>query len=133
MSDKSDPIADLLTRIRNACGAKRPFFDIQHSNIKENIVKVLKEEGFISHYLFKEENKKGTMRVFLKYSQEREPAIGMVKRMSKPSCRMYVSQQQLPRVRGGMGIAIVSTSKGVMEGEKARKENLGGELLCLVW
>lgn len=129
----NDPIADLLTRIRNGCMAKLRFIEIPHSKMKEQITKVLKEQGFIAHYLIKEENKRGTIRIFLKYTKERNPIIQGLRRYSKSSLRKYSGHNDIPRVYGGMGIAIVSTSRGVMEGEQARKEKVGGEVLCLAW
>jgi small subunit ribosomal protein S8 len=133
MGSTSDPIADLLTRLRNASCAKHRYIDVGYSQVKEAIIKILKEKGFVAHYLVKEEKKKGTMRVFLKYGGEREPVIHELTRVSKPSLRKYVSYDQIPRVLGGMGIAIVSTSKGIMEGDTARQQKIGGELLCLAW
>lgn len=129
----NDPIADLLTRLRNASSARHRYIDISYSKMKEAIVKILKEKGFVSQYLIKEEKKKGTMRIFLKYVTQREPVIHGLKRVSKPSLRKYVSCGQIPRVLGGMGISIVSTSRGVMEGDRAREQKVGGELLCLAW
>jgi small subunit ribosomal protein S8 len=133
MGTTSDPIADLLTRLRNAKNARKRFIDIGHSNIKEAIVKILKEEGFLAQYLIKEENKKTTMRVFLKYAGQREPVIHDLKRISTPSRRHYARRNKIPYVFGGMGISILSTSKGILEGKRARAEKVGGELLCLVW
>jgi small subunit ribosomal protein S8 len=132
MGSFSDPIANLLTKIRNAKEAEHRYIDIEWSVLKEEIVKILKEQGFISQVLVKEEKKKKTMRVFLKYSG-RTSVIQTIKRMSKPSLRQYVSYQDIPYVMGGTGIAILSTSKGVMVGQKAREQKVGGELLCLVW
>lgn len=128
-----DPIADLLTRIRNASKAKKRFVDIDHSKMKEGIVRVLKEKGFVAQYLIKEENKKSKMRIFLKFKDNREQVIQGIKRISRPSLRRYVTYQDIPRVFGGMGIAILSTSKGLMDGEQARKTGLGGELLATAW
>lgn len=133
MGSYNDPISDLLTRIRNAGKAKNRYFDIGHSNVKESIVKILKEKGFISHFLIKEENKKATIRVFLKYSLSRESAVQGLKRMSKPSLRQYVSYSKIPSVFKGMGISILSTSHGIMDGKSAKEKKVGGELLCLVW
>jgi len=127
----SDPIADYLTRIRNAKRAKHRFLDLRYSKMKLNISKVLKEAGFIENYLVNEE--KHALRIFLKYSKNRESVIHELKRVSKPSARKYVSADNIPRVLGGMGIAILSTPKGVISGHKAWKERVGGELLCLVW
>lgn len=126
-----DPIADLLTRIRNARKARHSYVDFATSRIKVNIIKILQEQGFVNNFLVDEEEGRG--RVFLKYAQGREPVIQGLKRVSTPGLRRYVSASQIPVVLSGMGIAIVSTSKGVMDGESARKQKLGGELLCLVW
>jgi small subunit ribosomal protein S8 len=128
-----DPIADLLTRVRNASMAKHRYVEVQHSKLKEAIIKVLKEKGFIAYYLVKEEDKKVKMRIFLKYAKEREPVISGLKRMSTPSLRRYVSKNDIPRVFGGLGIAIVSTPKGLMDGEQARAAGVGGELIALAW
>jgi small subunit ribosomal protein S8 len=133
MGALNDPIADLLTRLRNGSRARHRYIDVSYSKMKEAVVKILKEKGFVAHYLIKEEKKKGTMRIFLKYAAQREPVIHGLRRMSKPSLRKYVSYGQIPRVLGGMGITIVSTSKGVMEGDMARQQKIGGELLCLAW
>lgn len=133
MGSVNDPIADLLTRIRNASMARHRYIDIELSKMKEAIVKILKNKGFVSQYLVKEENKKGTMRIFLKYAAQREPIIHGLTRVSKPSRRKYVTSDEIPRVLRGMGISIISTSKGVMEGEAARELNIGGELICLAW
>lgn len=128
----SDSIADLLTRIRNALMAEHLYVDVQHSKMREAIVKILKQSGFIAHYLVKEENRKRTMRVFLRYD-DRKPVIRQLKRVSKPSRRVYVPAAKIPYVFGNMGISVLSTSQGVLEGSVARSKNLGGELLCLVW
>ncbi len=129
----SDPIADLLTRIRNASTARHRYLDVSWSKMREAIVKILKENGFVAHFLVKEENKKKTMRIFLKYTPQREPVINGLKRVSKPSLRRYVTHNEIPRVLGGMGISIVSTSSGVIDGKTARGKKIGGELLCLAW
>jgi small subunit ribosomal protein S8 len=129
----SDPIADLLTRIRNASQARLKFVDIPHSKMKEAIVASLKKKGYIAQYLVKEENKRGTIRVFLKYSTNRTPVIMGLRRMSKPSLRRYVTAKKIPYVLGGIGTAIISTSRGVMDGKSAKQQGVGGELLALVW
>lgn len=126
-----DPIADLLTRIRNAKSAKHRFVDFRPSKIKMDIVKVLHEQGFVDKFMINEE--KGQARVFLKYAGGREPVIKGLNRMSSPSLRRYVGYKKIPRIYGGMGIAILSTPAGVVDGETARRNKLGGELLCLVW
>lgn len=129
----NDPIADLLTRIRNAGMAKKRFFDIDHSKIKENIISELKKMGYIAHFLVKEENKKSTIRVFLKYSESREHLIHEIKRISKSSVRKYIPYKQIPVVRQGLGAWILTTSRGVMNGDSARKLKVGGEVLCEIW
>lgn len=129
----NDPIADLLTRLRNSSKAKLRFIDVEWSKMKESITKVLKKTGFISHYLIKEEKKKTVMRIFLKYGLENEPVLNQLERISKSSCRKYVSYKDVPTVRGGIGIAILSTPRGVLEGAQAIEEKVGGELLCLVY
>ncbi|ANH78435.1 30S ribosomal protein S8 [Candidatus Chlamydia sanziniae] len=133
MGMTSDSIADLLTRIRNALMAEHLYVDVEHSKMREAIVKILKQKGFIAHYLVKEENRKRAMRVFLQYYADRKPAIRQLKRVSKPSRRVYVAATQIPYVFGNMGISVLSTSQGVVEGAFARSKNIGGELLCLVW
>lgn len=127
---QSDKIADLLTRLRNAASARHRFVDIHLSKMKKSIVAVLQQKGFIEQFLINE--KTGKMRIFLKYTDGREPVLSMLKRMSSPGLRRYVGSQKIPRVRGGLGMAIVSTPKGVMDGDSAREQNLGGELICLV-
>lgn len=129
----NDPIADLLTRMRNASRARHRFLDIRHSKMKESIVKILKENHFVAHYLVKEEHKKKTMRIFLKYTAEREEIFHGLSRASKSSLRKYVSHHHIPRVLGDTGLAILSTSKGVIEGKRAKELRVGGELVCLVW
>lgn len=129
----NDPIADLLTRIRNACKAQHRYIDVGFSKMKEAIVKILKEHGYVAYYLVKEEKKKKTMRIFLKYTSKREPVINGLKRVSKPSLRQYVNYKDIPHILGDMGISIVSTSKGVLEGNEARELKVGGELLCYAW
>jgi small subunit ribosomal protein S8 len=126
-----DPIADLLTRIRNAKSARHRFVDFRPSKIKMDIVKVLHEQGFVDKFMVNEE--KGQARLFLKYAGGREPVIKGLKRMSSPSVRLYVGCRQIPKIYGGMGVAILSTPGGVVDGETARRNKLGGELLCLVW
>ncbi len=126
-----DPIADLLTRIRNAKLAKHRYVDFRLSGIKLEIVKVLQQQGFVDDYLVNDE--KGEARVFLRYMSGREPVIQGLKRVSSPGLRRYVTYRKIPKVLGGMGTAILSTSQGVLDGETARQKKVGGELLCLVW
>lgn len=129
----SDPIADLLTRIRNASQAKHKFVDISWSKLKEEIARVLLEEGYVQHFLVSKEEPKRTLRIYLKYGKGRKPVINSINRHSKPGVRKYVTKENIPMVLGGMGTSILTTSKGVMSGLKARKESVGGEVLCFVW
>ena len=130
----SDPIADFLTRIRNALKAQHRYVDIGWSKLKQNIADILKNQGFIEGYLVKHDNKnRGTIRIFLKYGEGRQPVIQGIKRVSKPGLRQYVGYQDIPKFFGGMGLSIVSTSRGVMAGSDAKDLKIGGELLCLVW
>ncbi len=133
MSGVSDPIADLLTRLRNAAKAKLRYVDVSTSKIKIAIVEILKEQGYIENFLVKMDETRGKMRIFLKYGARRESIIQGLKRASKPGLRRYVSYQDIPLVLGGMGVAILSTSKGVIAGKQAYREKTGGELLCYVW
>ncbi|MDB4859384.1 30S ribosomal protein S8 [Candidatus Marinimicrobia bacterium] len=129
----NDPIADLLTRIRNASSVSKKWVDVKCSNVNIRILFILKEEYFIRDYVKIEDNKQGILRVYLKYSYDDKPVIRGLKRISTPGCREYVSVEKLPRVLNGMGISIVSTSKGVMSNKKAKNLNIGGEILCHVW
>ncbi len=126
----SDPIAELLTRIRNSKEAKQRFLDINLSREKLNIVKILKKMGFIRNYLVNE--KKRIMRIFLKYSKRRSVITGL-KRVSRPGLRKYVGYDEIPVIFGGIGMVILSTSKGIIDGKKARDMKVGGELLCYIW
>ena len=127
----SDPIADLLTRVRNASSAKHRYTDVHSTKLLVSLVKVMQNKGFIENFLINEEQRK--MRIFLKYATGRESLITGLKRYSRPSLRRYVQSQKIPRIDGGMGLVVLSTSKGVMDGESARKLGVGGELLCLIW
>ena len=127
----NDPIADLLTRIRNAKDARHRFVDFRPSKLKLEIIRILHEQGFVDKCLHDE--KTGRARVFLKYAQGRDSIIKGLKRVSSPSLRKYVGYKEIPRIFGGLGIAIMSTPGGVLDGETARKQKVGGELLCLVW
>jgi small subunit ribosomal protein S8 len=129
----SDPIADMLTRIRNAGKAEFNSVDIPGSNLKIELAKVLKDEGYIRNYKFLKDSKQGTLRVYLKYDQGQTPAIYSLKRVSKPSRRVYVKNKEVKPVFNGLGIAILSTSHGIMTDKRARKENVGGEVLCTIW
>jgi small subunit ribosomal protein S8 len=130
----NDPISDLLTRIRNAMHAEHRYVDINWSKIKQKIVEILQKQGFIENFLVKvDENKRGQIRVFLKYKEGRKPVILGLKRVSKPGCRRYITCEDIPYFYGGMGVSILSTSSGVMDGREAKNKKIGGELLCLVW
>lgn len=129
----SDSIADLLTRLRNACMIQRRFVDIPWSKIKEDIVRILKEQGFIQNFLVRKDQRQGMIRIFVKYAEGRKPVICGIERVSKPSVRRYVNYKEIPSILGGIGISIISTSQGVMSGMDARKRKIGGEILCNVW
>ena len=129
----TDPVADFLTRIRNAQMASKPWTDIPVSKLKIRLSYVLKEENFIRDYILIKEDPQDSLRVFLNYDYSDKPVIHGIKRISKPGCRNYVSSEKLPRVLNGLGIAILSTSKGVMSNKKAELLNVGGEVLCQVW
>lgn len=129
----TDPIADMLTRIRNANIAYLSQVEIPHSKIKEEIAKILKAEGFIKDYEVTEEFSHMVIKVTLKYSENKERVIKTLKRVSKPGVRIYTPAKKIPRLLGGLGLVIMSTSKGLMTGKKAYKLGLGGEILCYVW
>jgi len=129
----SDPIADFLTRIRNAQQAHHRWTDIPSSNLKVRIALLLKLEGFIKDFVIVEDDKQNMLRVYIKYTTDGTPVINGLKRISRPGRREYVSADNLPRVRNGLGVAILTTSKGVVTEKQARKENIGGEVLCYIW
>jgi small subunit ribosomal protein S8 len=130
----TDPIADLLTRIRNGIQAHHDRVELPSSKLKVEIARILKSEGFISNFKLVDENKtQGVLRIYLKYSEDGEPVIHGIERISRPGRRVYRNKQEIPRVLGGLGLAIVSTSKGVLAGHDAVKNGVGGEVLCQVW
>ena len=129
----NDPIADMLTRIRNAQVAKHDSVTMPASNMKKSIAKLLQEEGYIKSYEFIDDGLQGNIKITLKYLDKKQPVIVGLKLISKPGLRVYAACEDLPKVLGGLGIAIISTSKGIMTDKAARKENLGGEVLCYVW
>lgn len=129
----TDPIADLLTRIRNASMAKLQKVDIPSSNVKVNIANVLKNEGYIKNYKVIADDKQGVLRIYLKFIDEKDAVINEIKRVSKPGGRRYVKCDDIPKVKNGLGIAILSTSKGIIADKAAREAGIGGELLCTVW
>jgi small subunit ribosomal protein S8 len=129
----SDPVADMLTRVRNALKARHQKVDVPASKLKMEIARILKEEGFIVNYKLAEDGTQKTIRIYLKYTPANQPAIAKIERVSRPGCRVYVGSKEIPRVLGGLGVNILTTPRGVMTGRDARKENIGGELLCQVW
>ena len=129
----TDPIADMLTRIRNAAHAGHRSTDIPASNIKISIARILKEEHFIRNYRVLTDDKQGMLRVYLRYLEKGEPVIEGIERVSRPGLRVYVGKDDIPRVAGGYGISILSTSRGVLTGKNANRLDVGGEVLCKVW
>ena len=129
----TDPIADLLTRIRNAFRVEKRWVDVPSSQMKKRIIYILKEESYIEDFIFIKDGNKETIRIFLKYDHQGKPVIDGIVRVSKPGCRVYVNSNQIPRVLDGLGIAILSTSKGVISNKTAKNLNIGGEHICNVW
>ena len=129
----TDPIAAMLTRIRNSSDAKHDSVDVPASNVKKEIAKILLDEGFVKSYDVIEDGKQGIIRVDLKYGPQSQKVISGIKRISKPGLRVQVKADEVPRVLGGLGIAVISTSKGMMTDKIARKEGVGGEVVCYVW
>lgn len=129
----TDPLADMFTRIRNASMARHEKVDVPASKLKLEIARILKEEGYIKNFKLTRDDRQGVLRIFLKYEDDKRPVIEGIKRVSRPGRRVYAGAQEIPKVLGGLGIAIVSTSKGVMTDHEARKLNVGGEVLCYVW
>ena len=128
----TDPVADFLARIRNAIRARHQKLDVPASKLKAEIARILKEEGYISNYKTQEEDGRQVLRVYLKYAGT-EAAIRDLARVSRPGCRVYIGRDEIKRVQGGLGISIMTTPKGVMTGRQARREGVGGEVLCEVW
>lgn len=129
----TDTIADLLTRIRNASSAKHETVEVPSSNMKKAIVEILFEEGYINKFVVSEDEKQGMIKIYLKYTENKKPVITGLKRVSKPGLRIYSDVENMPKVMKGLGIALISTSKGIMTDRKARKENVGGEVLAFIW
>jgi small subunit ribosomal protein S8 len=129
----TDPVADMISRIRNGQRAKLPRVDIPHSKLKAEIARILKDEGYIANFRVVEDQKQGMLRVFLKYGPGMERVITDLQRVSRPGCRIYCGKGEIPRVYGGLGINILSTSRGVMTGRTAAREGVGGEILVNVW
>lgn len=133
MSLRTDPVSDMLTRVRNANRVYLEKVDIPASNLKREISRILKSEGYIRDYKYIKSESQGTLRLFLKWTGDRRRAITNLKRISKPGLRIYVSKDQVPKVLGGLGTAIISTSAGVVTDKQAREKGVGGEVLCFVW
>ena len=129
----TDPIADFLTRIRNATRAKHTRVDIPASRIKGEIAKILREQGYIKDVKFVEDGKQGLLRIYLKYNEDSAPVIEGLQRVSTPGCRVYAKKGEIPRVLGGYGVVVLSTSHGVITGNEARTKGVGGEVLCQIW
>jgi len=129
----SDPIADMLTRVRNAMAARHPKVDVPASKLKTEIARILKEEGYIANFKVAEEGVKKVIKIYLKYATDSSPVVTGIERVSRPGCRTYVGKTDIPRVQGGLGISILTTPRGVMTGRTAHKEGVGGEILCRVW
>ncbi|MBL8232827.1 MAG: 30S ribosomal protein S8 [Bryobacterales bacterium] len=129
----TDPIADMLTRIRNAMQMRHAKVDVPASKLKADIARILKEEGYILNFKIADEGTKKTIKIYLKYTTANQPVISKIERVSRPGCRVYVGSGSIPKVLGGLGINILTTPKGVMTGKTARREGVGGELLCRVW
>jgi small subunit ribosomal protein S8 len=129
----TDPIADMLTRIRNGSKAKLEKVDIPSSKLKLEIAKILKDEGYIKNLKMVKDRRQGVIRVYLKYTDDEAPVIQGIKRISKPGCRVYAGNDAIPKVLAGLGVAILSTPKGIQTGKQAKKDNVGGEVLCHVW
>ncbi len=129
----TDAIADMLTRVRNASSAKHESVDIPASNIKKDVARILLDEGYVKNVEYIEDDKQGLIRIALKYTGNKQKVISGIKRISKPGLRVYASKDELPKVLGGLGVAIISTSRGVMTDKKARAEGVGGEVLAFIW
>ena len=129
----TDPVADMITRIRNGVRARLPKIDVPASRLKTEIARILKDEGYIANYRFVDDGRQGSIRIFLKYGPGWERVITDLQRVSKPGCRIYCGKSEIPRVYGGLGINILSTSRGIMTGREAAKSGVGGEILCNVW
>ncbi|HZZ37642.1 MAG: 30S ribosomal protein S8 [Acidobacteriaceae bacterium] len=129
----TDPVADFLTRIRNSIRARHQKLDVPASKLKAEIARILKEEGYISNFKTTEENGRAVLRVYLKYGANNEAAIRDLERISRPGCRVYIGHDEIRRVQGGLGISIMTTPRGVMTGRQARREKVGGEVLCEIW
>jgi small subunit ribosomal protein S8 len=129
----TDPIADMLTRIRNAGMVRKKEVDIPSSNMKVSIAKILKDEGYIKNYKVIDNKKQGNLKLFLKYTKEKENVISGLERVSKPGCRIYCKKDSIPKVLDGLGVVVISTSRGIYTGKKCEEIGLGGEVICQIW
>jgi small subunit ribosomal protein S8 len=129
----TDPIADMLTRVRNAGTARFDKVDIPASRLKISLARIFKEEGFIKNYKVIKDNRQGILRIYLKYDEHQQPLIQGLRRVSKPGRRVYAGHEELPKVQGGLGVAVISTPQGVVTDRQARKTRVGGEVLCEIW
>mgnify|MGYP001198643246 CR=1 FL=1 len=129
----ADPIADMLTRVRNALAARHAKVDVPASRLKTELARIFKEEGYILNYKLTEEGAKKYIRLYLKYTPQNTSVITQIQRVSRPGCRVYAASKEIPRVLGGLGINVLTTPKGIMTGTAARKEGVGGEVLCQIW
>ena len=128
-----DPVADLLTRIRNGSAAQHEKVDVPYSKLKEGVVEVLRKNGLVKNFRVVKDDRQGMMRIYLKYDAEGRPVLSNLRRESRPGLRRYVKAEKIPTVRSGFGLIVMSTSKGLMSGEEARQQSLGGEYICSVW
>lgn len=129
----TDPVADFLTRIRNANMIYQEKVEVPASKVKRALAEILKNEGYIKNYEYIEDNKQGTIRLYLKYGPNKEKVITGLKRISRPGLRIYAKKGEIPKVLGGLGIAVISTSKGILTDKQARREGVGGEVICYIW
>ena len=129
----SDPIADMLTRVRNAMVARHPKVDVPASKLKAEIARIMKEEGYIANFKVAEEGVKKVIKIYLKYAPDNAPVITKIERVSRPGSRTFAGKDEIPQVHGGLGISILTTAQGVMTGRTARKQGVGGEILCRIW
>ncbi|NPV83444.1 MAG: 30S ribosomal protein S8 [Candidatus Aminicenantes bacterium] len=129
----TDPIADMLTRIRNAVRAKKKEINVPSSRLKVEIARILKEEGYIKNYKVIEDNKQGVLNIVLKYTDDNQSVISGLRRVSKPGCRIYCTRDSIPRVLDGLGVVIISTSRGLLTDKQCQEQGLGGEVLCEIW
>jgi small subunit ribosomal protein S8 len=129
----TDPIADMLTIVRNGSRAKKEKVDVKNSRLSREILNIFKKEGYIKNFKTIDDKKQGVIRIYLKYEEDKAPLITQIKRISKPGLRIYANKENVPRVLNGLGTAVISTSRGVLTGKEAKKEKVGGEVVCYIW